>query len=116
MSETTEQTVGTTPRCGHETKSGPCCRPEGHGHPATGHMSKAIRDAKTATARGKSMDPEAMATREAERAAKAALAIKAAEEAHAAKIARLEEAAAALGFKLVAMSKRERAAAQPAAE
>src|SRR5258708_1225955 len=102
MSETTEQTVGTTPRCGHETKSGRCSRPEGH--PATGHMSKAIRDAKTATARGKSMDPEAMATREAERAAKAALAIKAAEEAHAAKIARLEEAAAALGFKLVAMS------------
>jgi hypothetical protein len=37
-------------RCGIETKSGPCIRPEGHPH---GHMSAAVRDAKVANAKAK---------------------------------------------------------------
>jgi len=41
------------PRCGHETSTGPCYRPEGH--PKTGHISKAALDAKRA--KGKSLTP-----------------------------------------------------------
>ena len=49
-----------------------------------------------------------MQAKEAERAAKAAERIEVAKAAHAAKIAKLEAAAAELGFKLVAMSAKEK--------
>ena len=52
------------PRCGHETSTGPCYRPEGR--PKTGHISKAALDAKRA--KGKSLTPEQMEAKEAERA------------------------------------------------
>lgn len=67
MTETTaavETTAAKTPRCGHETKSGQCVRPEGH--TPNGHMSKAVLDAKNANAKAKKLgDPEATAAREA---------------------------------------------------
>jgi hypothetical protein len=107
----TAKTVGTTPRCGHETSTGACVRPAGH--PKTGHMSLANRDAKTRTG---AQTPEEMAAKEAERAAKAQERIKAATDAHAAKVAKLQEAAAALGFKLVPMSAKEKKDAAKAAE
>jgi hypothetical protein len=105
-----------TVKCGHATSSGPCIRPLGH--TANGHMSKAARDKKTSNRKGTDMTPEAMAAREAERAAKAAERIKAAEDAHAAKLAKLEAAAAEFGMKLVPMTKAElkaHAAAEKAA-
>jgi hypothetical protein len=92
---TAETTETTTPRCGHETKSGPCIRPAAH--TPNGHMSKAVADAKRTNHAAKTTDPEAAAKRTAERLAK--------------KVERLEADAAALGFKVVPLSKRERAAA-----
>lgn len=92
--ETTETAKTPAPRCGHETKSGPCVRPEGH--TPNGHMSKAVLDAKTANFKAKkSGDPEAIAAREArdsERLAK--------------RVERLEVMAAELGYKIVALPKR----------
>lgn len=97
------------PRCGHKTSSGPCHRPEGH--TANGHASQATLAKKSANARGKDITPEALAEREAVRAAAAQERIAALEVAHAAKITKLEEAAAALGFKLTPLSKAAKAAA-----
>jgi hypothetical protein len=62
------------------TSTGPCYRPEGH--PKTGHISKASLDAKRAAAKGKSLTPEQMEAKEAERAAAAAARIEAAKAAH----------------------------------
>lgn len=109
MSETTTDTPAAEKvKCGHETVSGACIRPLGHNF---GHMSKAVLDVKSANAKAKksgTMTPEELAAKEQERAAKAQERIEAAKGAHAAKLAKLEAAAAEFGFKLVAMSAKEK--------
>ena len=89
----TEKT--TTPRCGKETASGPCLRPQGH--PATGHASE-----KTLRNKSRAKTPltvEELEAAEKDRRATAAK-IKAAKDAEKAKIEKLREAARALGFEL----------------
>lgn len=95
MTETAATETAKSPHCGHETKSGPCVRPEGH--TPNGHMSKAVLDAKTANVKAKTTDPEAAERRAAERLAQ--------------RVARLEADAAALGYKVVPVTKRAKAAA-----
>lgn len=111
-----ESSTEKAPRCGHETASGPCIRPLNH--PA-GHMSQKVADTKRENAKAKrgvgSLTPEEMEAKEAERAAAAAARIEKAREQYAARLARLEEDAAAFGMKLVPMTAKEKAA-QKAAE
>lgn len=45
------------PRCGHETKTGPCIRPEGH--TPNGHQSRAARDKQEAARKQKAPPPAA---------------------------------------------------------
>lgn len=107
MTETTaaEKTpVVKAPRCGKETASGPCCRRAGH---PTGHMSAKNLATKQANMKARKLaDPEYAAGAEARNAERAARRLATDAERTAKRLARLEADAAALGFKIVALSKR----------
>lgn len=96
MTETTA-TKTPTPRCGKQTSSGPCHRPQGH--PNTGCRSEAALKSRT---KKSTLTLEEMQAKEKERAAAAKKRIADVKAAQAKRVEKLRADADALGFTLVA--------------